>query len=149
LIALQQEPCAQGPDVHRRSRQILARDIRYLDFSSHVTRQSLVALCVTHLRRAVLPDRKTEVHDLVADVLVEVDRHGRWIIVGYVERRTVREHARGCAYRQFANTQHVAVDLEFLATPAVRRQAAAAALHELLQVADLLLKVLWSEKQPL
>jgi hypothetical protein len=89
------------------------------------------------------------VHDLIAQVGVDVDGRRQRIVVGQTEGSAVGKDAGQPAHAELADTQQIALDLDVGKPPAVAREGAAPRLDVTLEVPVLLLEMLRLQKQPL
>ena len=95
------------------------------------------------------PQRNRQVHDLVAKVGIDIDRRRQRIVVRQPERGAVGEYAGEVPHTELADGKQVALDLDIRESPAVAREGAATRFDVALEIAILLLEMLWLQKQPL
>ena len=142
LIAVQQQPRPQRAHVHRCRRHVRTGDVRDVLFTADVSRQTFAAKPVTDLRRALLPDRQPQVDNLVPIILIEFHWRRRRVVIRNIEGRAIRKYASRRTDGELTNAQHVLVDREFITTPGTGTKPAAPPFDVLLEVADMLLKML-------
>jgi hypothetical protein len=98
-------------------------------------------------RRAGLITRQSVLDDAVPRVLGNLQRD--WVVrlVGDRERRSIFEDAPRLEDREFAEAQHVAIELQLGEAPGKRAQRRDAAAHQLLDIAVRLLEMLRPQEQ--
>jgi hypothetical protein len=101
------------------------------------------------LELARAAQRHRQVEQLVADVGADVDRRRQRVVFGHPERRPVGKHAGRTPQPELADAQEIPLDLDLGEAPAVADERLAPRLDVALEMAILLLKVLWLEEQPL
>jgi hypothetical protein len=147
LVGLEGETKPQLADLDRGDAFGPGNRIAGLEFVRAIARHRLLGVALDEILGARLARRQRQIDDAVPGVLGHLERRRMVGVVGQAEGRAVLQNAVARGERELAERQQVVVDRQFPDAPGVRPQAADLAADQLFDVAVVLLKMLWLQKQ--
>ncbi|MNH03815.1 hypothetical protein D3C79_630880 [compost metagenome] len=139
---------AQGTGTESDRRAILERRVVVAHFGhpADIARTAQRLALVDRIAGTGALERQGQVHEAITQVVIDVQRAWRQVILGDVERCAVRQQAPSRNDGQFPLGQQALVDQQLGKTPGARRQWPAAGIDQIFEITVMLLKVLGSEE---
>ena len=114
-----------------------------------VTRKRVWSGFVIDFGHAMTPQGQRQNHQHIASVTRHVERERQVVFRRQADRRPVGQHCMGCLQRQLAQAELLLIDCQAGEPPSVRAQPRDPGFQLALQVAVVLLQMLWLQEHPL